>query len=171
MRPPPDVQSEQTRRVLAERSFAMRDARKKASHVAVCLIGFGERVPRYMGDNMGAWPVRVSTTSRPRDVAKKPDLESPLHKIVVLEMVWTPSDQHAKRLKAKLDELLLGSSSDSRLRHGWRHVDDPAVIWPILLGQAVESIRERDAFDLVTESERDNVVQMTARGRIFGGRK
>lgn len=174
MRPPPrEPMSPATKRILDERarSFALRKASRSVEHVAVCLIGYPHPVPRDFGDNQGAWPVRVSTTAKPRDVASKPDLESPLHQVKVLEMVWTPSDRHAKRLKAKLDELLLGSSEDARLRHGWRNVDDPAVIWPILLDQAVREIRDRgEQFEIITPQSHDNVVVMRRNKILDRGR-
>ena len=163
-----DIITEQRARVLATSSKAFKAKEKELEHVAVCLIGYGGRVPKEFGDNRGAWPVRIATTNKPRDVAKRPDLESPLHQIMVLEMVWTESDAHARRLKAKLDTLLLGTSSDNRaLRHGWRDLDnDPAIVWPILLGEALEQIRQRERIEVMGEDERVRRIAAALRGRV-----
>jgi hypothetical protein len=68
------------------------------------MIGMKQRVPRAFGDNAGVWPVRLMTTKSPKDVHKKPDAEQaiPGHDIVVLNLVWTESDMHAKRLKDRM---------------------------------------------------------------------
>lgn len=129
------------------------------------MIGYSERVPRYMGDNLGAWPIRFATTKKPRDVAKKPDLEQPLHKVTVLEMVWTNSDRHAKRLKDALDLLLLGSGQDTKLRHGWRNVDDPATTWVELLNQALVLVNGgRETIDVFGQKEWERRLHKAQRG-------
>lgn len=165
----PDQMQAVREKVLAnERSRAFQAASATLEFVAVCLIGFGERVPRRFGDNSGAHPVRVATTNKPAKVAVRPDLESPLWEIKLLEFVWTPSDMHAKRLKGKLDTLLLGTSTNERgLRHGWRDLDtEPAIVWPILLAEALRDIRRREAFEIFTEEQRLEKVSGKMRGRV-----
>lgn len=164
VRRPPAAEKGRTKGIKRPRmSVAMRSAERRLGFVAVCLIGYEGRVPRYMGDNLGAWPVRIATSTKPRDVTKKPDLESPIHKVVVLDYAYCPTDKHAARLKKALDELLLGSSAENRkLRHGWRDVEDPAVVWPIILAEAIRGLEEEAArrrsssprFDVFDERER-----------------
>jgi hypothetical protein len=138
---------------LNERGSAFRAV--KADCVAVCLIGYTERVPRYMGDNRGAWPVRVATSTNPDDLARKPDQENPLHKVIVHEFVWVESDAHARRLKARMEALLLGSGE--ALRFSWRDCDDPLALWPILLRQALEEL-DMESFD-----DRERIRRASAR--------
>jgi hypothetical protein len=153
-------------KVLANtRSRAFRHEEERLEFVAVCMIGYTERVPRRFGDNAGAWPVRIATTVKPKAVATRPDLESPLWEIKVLELVWCESDAHAKRLKARLDTLLLGTSQDCReLRHGWRDLPaEPAVVWPVILEEALADIRRRE--QIVVYSEEQRLERVSARMR------
>lgn len=165
----PDQMQAVREKVLAnERSRAFRAHEASLDFVAVCMIGYPERVPRRFGDNGGAWPVRISTTNKPARVAARPDIESPLWEIKLLEFVWTPSDRHAKRLKEKLDTLLLGTTENMRgLRHGWRDLDaEPEIVWPILLEQALRDIRRREEFEIFTEEQRLEKVSGKMRGRV-----
>jgi hypothetical protein len=140
---------------LNERGRAFRAAAAKTDYVAVCLLGYEGSVPRHFGDNQGAWPIRVATTTRPQDIAKEIDRANPLHAVKVHDYVWTPTEAHAKRLKAGLDKLLLGTTEESRaLRHGWRDCADPAVAWAILLEDALRDIRRREAFEVFDDDER-----------------
>ena len=141
---------------LNERGRAFIAASNRLNYVAVCLVGYEGRVPRHFGDNEGCWPVRVATSSKPKEISKRMDLESPIHKVTVHDFVWTASDAHAKRLKAALDKLLLGASQESRaLRHGWRDAEaEPAVLWPILLEDALNGLRQEGAFSVFGEEER-----------------
>jgi hypothetical protein len=143
---------------------AARAAAVKLDYVAVCMIGYSERVPRYMGDNLGVWPIRFATTKKPREIWKKTDLEQPLHKVSVLEMVWTESDRHAKRLKDALDLLLLGSSEDAQLRHGWRNVDNPETAWIELLNQALILVNGRETVNVFGQKEWDRRHQRAQKG-------
>lgn len=120
------------------RSTAYRDAEKSLDFWAVVMFGPTQRVPRRFGDNEGAWPVRVGITQDPTDYAARIDLDAGgLHEHVALAHVWTQSRRHAIRVKARLDELLLGATGSNRLRHAWRDICDPDIDWPILLSQAL----------------------------------
>jgi hypothetical protein len=141
----------------APQSRAYKAAEGDLEYVAVCLVGYEQPVPRHFGDNQGAWPVRVATTSKPQEIVRKADSENPLHGVRILEIVWTASLAHAKRLKAELDKLLLGSGQEDRaLRHGWRDCEaDPAVAWAILLEDALRVLRRSSSgFDVFDESEK-----------------
>lgn len=140
MRPKQSALREEIARV--NRSHAFAEAKRDAPYTAVCLIGYEGRVARFAGDNMGGWPVRIVTSTRPHYVAKQSDLQSPYHRVRVLELVWTDTAAHAKRLKAAIDGLLLGHSNYStKLRHGWRDVEhEPEIIWPILLAEALRNL-------------------------------
>lgn len=158
----------------APQTRAHRAAEKALDYHAVCLVGYQQPVPRFFGDNRGVWPVKVSTSKKPRDAAKRSDLEQPIHDLVVLDFVQVESEEHARLLKAALDELLLGSSDDNKaLRHGWRDIEqDPAVVWPVLLRQAIEKLtsladdmRRATHFEVISETEKQRRVQRKARGR------
>ena len=122
---------------------------------AVCMISYAQRVPRHFGDNEGAWPVKFVVTQKPRNAAKIDDLASPIHKVSVRHMVNVRDKDAAKRLKNTLDSLLLGSASASKLRHGWRDVDDPDLTWDLLLGEALRTTR-LEGFD---EEEKTRRIQ------------
>lgn len=158
------------------RSKAFRAAEKKAGYVSVCLIGWDGPRPRYFGDNSGCWPVRVVMTKREKTAAKSDDLSSPHVGVVVLEWVAVPSDAHAKRLKAALDEALMGevaAHGNAALRHSWRDVagawegeQDRAIWWGVLLEDALRRVRKlAREFDVMTGVERDGRIARKAKRR------
>lgn len=154
------------------RTRAYREAEKTVDYYAVCLIGYEKPVPRFFHDNRGAWPVRIVTSKKPRDAAKRADLEQPLHELVVLDFVQVETEVHARILKAALDELLLGTSEDNKaLRHGWRDIEqDPAMVWPILLNDAIrkltetaDDMRRATEFNVFSEAEKERRITAKAR--------
>lgn len=162
-----------TRRETQTRAY--RAAEAETDYYAVCLIGYEKPVPRYFGDNRGAWPVRIATSKKPRDAAKRSDLEQPLHELVVLDFVQVETEEHARILKAALDELLTGSSDNNKaLRHGWRDIEqDPSIVWPILLNDAITKLtnavadmRRATSFEVFSEQEKIEKIKRKARGRI-----
>ncbi len=170
-------------RSIEERIAAVTRAEKAAKayldFTAVCLVGYAERVPRAFGDLDGCWPVRVTTTAKPRQITKKSDLEQPLYGIYILGLVWCETDAHAKRLKASLDRQLLGEDrvqapgylhnggppmeeavNPRRLRHGWRSLEDePDLAWPLLLLESLREIRKREWIDVFDEDERQRRIR------------
>lgn len=152
---------------LNQQGRAFKASEAKLSHVAVCLIGYEGRVARHAGDNYGVWPIRVATTTKPKDIAKRADLENPVHKVRVHDLVWTESEAHAKRLKAQLDKLLLGVGEESAaLRHNWRDCDsEPCVVWVILLEEALREMRKKERVEVFDEEERLRRVEAEAVGR------
>lgn len=143
-------------------SKQFRQAEKELDHVAVCMIGYGQPAPAHFGDNRGRWPVRIAISRDPWSIAKKPDLESPMFGIVVLQYVWTESESHARRLRTLLEQALVGQSDDVELRHAWKDCSDPHVAWPILLAEALRSSTER--IDVFGEDDRlRRVVQHSRR--------
>jgi hypothetical protein len=111
---------------------------------AVCLVGTTERVPRFFGDNYGGWPMRFMLTAKPRASAGPDDRASPYYKIVLHEFVYVEGRERGRALIRQLDSLLLGDNSKAKLRHGWREVDDPQVVWGVLLGEALRAIKAYD---------------------------
>jgi len=135
-------------------SDAFKAAERKLDFWAVVLVGTLGRVPKGFGDNRGWWPGRVGITRDPDEYTRRMDLEQ-VHEHASLEIVWTESHRHALRLKARLDVLLLGESEINRIRHGWRDLEDPDITWPILLGQALDEIREGgEAVEVFSEQMR-----------------
>lgn len=165
------------RRPPAMRSRAVKQEAKKAGHVMVCLIGFEHAMPRFVGDNLGALPVRVTTAKRKRDAASKEDLSSPLVRVVVLESVAVETEAHAKRLKEALHEALHGHCEDAGnkpLRHSWRDASgcftnehERAMWWGVLLQDALVRVRRMAAsFKVMTASQSETEIATRARRRV-----
>ena len=160
MRYKPDQQRAAAGRIIHNATWG--EERRRAAFVAVCLIGVEERVPRKFGDNAGVWPVKVVTTQKPYIEAGRSDRESPIHRVRVLDLVWTESKAHAMRLREALNILLLGVGNDTReLRHGWRDIDgDPAVTWAILLGEAIRMLADRrEVISVMSQGDMEQRVQ------------
>lgn len=87
--------------------------------VAVTLRGPIGAVPRHFGDNMGARPVKLSTTTVWRDeIGRRCDLEHYIeteHKTLV--RVWTIGEVWASRLAEGIRERVL--SGGQEMRNGW----------------------------------------------------
>lgn len=117
-----------------------REIERELGHVAVCIIGTIERIPRAFGDNYGVHPIRVAATKNPRDATGDADQMSPIHPITLHAYVWTESDRDAKRLKAKLEEMLFENSE--QLRYGWKNIEE---VWiaEILIGEASRELAIR----------------------------
>lgn len=148
-------------------SEAVRRARASLDHVMVCLIGYERPMPMTFGDNQGAIPVRVHTTKpgNYRALMKKLQAEQPMCRLTRWGYVWVGSDQHAKRLKARLDVGLLGSGGRELLEH-WKDLADPVLFWPILLDQAVQEIRAGgERIEFYDDSE----VERAMKSKAFGG--
>ena len=154
----------------AKRTRAEIAAEAKLDYCAVALIGMRNRIPRYSGDNSPVWPVRVVVTKDPKSVHKKPDAEQPLpgHGIVVIELVWTVSDIHAKRLKDRLVALMIEETKDAGiLRHSWINVSHPTETWGNLLPWALHEMQQNArTFEIFTDAEYRQIIQRTARGRV-----
>lgn len=128
----------------AMQTVSYQRAEKDLDYVAVCLVGYREPVPVKLGSNATACPVEVTYSRDPENAAKVKDRSQPIHQMEVLRWVWTPSEAHAKRLKAALDTCLLGEDPDMRrMRNGFRDVPEWEIAWPILLGDALETLRQR----------------------------
>jgi len=137
------------------RTRAVKAEVKKAPTVMVCLIGFEKPMPRFVGDNLGALPVRITTAKRKRDAASKEDLSSPLVRVMVLESVAVETEAHARRLKEALHEALHGHCEDAGnapLRHSWRDAagmfaneQERAMWWGVLLQDAMVRVRKMAA--------------------------
>jgi hypothetical protein len=153
-----------TRRTKAERA-----AEDRLGFVAVALIGYAQAIPtEFVASNRGVWPVRVIATKEPRSVHKKPDTESPVVAIKTWAYVWTRSDFHAKRLKDRMEALLLGESEEAQaLRHSWIDVEEPELVWALLLPKAIADIRKREReFNVWNEMEYRAVIRRMVGGGI-----
>lgn len=148
-------------------SKAMRDARAALDFVMVAMIGYERPMPMTFGDNQGVTPVRVHTTKpgNYRALLKKLEAEQPMCRLRRYGYVWCGSDQHAKRLKARLDEALIGAAGRDLLQH-WKDIADPELFWPLLLDQAAAEIR---AGGERIEFYDDADVERVMRGKAFGG--
>jgi len=113
--------------MISKRSKAYRSAQRREDYHAVCLIGWEGPRPARFGDNRGIWPVRVAISKKEMKANQHADLETPHVGVVVLEYVLVPTEEHAKRLKEALDEVLLGqqeAQENTSLRGKWRDLRD-----------------------------------------------
>lgn len=159
---------------LNERGRAFKAAEKKLEHVAVCLVGPKDPVPRYFGDNRGGRPCKIVVTKNdPKDAAKLTDLEAPYHEYATQELVYVPSKAHGDRLKAAMDLCLLGEQGNlgdaCKPRRSFRDLygcfDDPdtrAMWWSIMLDAALRELRKDGEFDVFGEEGRVAKVQRKA---------
>jgi hypothetical protein len=171
----PQQTAKQRAKLTRSRAFKARE--REAGYVAVCLIGWEGPVPAYFGDNRGVWPCRITTTSKERTAAKVDDLSSPVAKVAVLECVHVESQEHARRLKAALDQMLLGEvkfQGNESLRHSWRdcngfwHDEDTrGMWWGIVLAAALREVKKQarkfDVFD--GDEKQRRIAQKVKRGR------
>lgn len=135
------------------RGRGRKEAEKRAGGYWVCLIGFSDIVPRHIGDNRGAVPVRVVTAKKDRTAAEKYDASQPIHRCEVLERVAVDTEEHAKRLKAAIDTILMGEVEAQRndeLRKQWVDVHGcfdgeygRGIWWGIVLDQALGLVRQQ----------------------------
>lgn len=126
------------------------------------MIGYTERVPRSFGDNEGVWPIRFVLTREPRKAAGQDDRASPWHRVTVHEFAYVVGHGRGKALIQALDSLLLGVGRQNRLRRSWRDVDDPAVVWAVLLPEALETLR----IDVHDEMEKQAEIRRRHRRQV-----
>lgn len=167
MLPKRRLQDEITR---ATRTLSYQRAERELDYVAVCLVGYRNPVPIKIGSNATACPVEVSYSRNPTNAAKVGDRWQPIHQMEVLRWVWTPSEAHAKRLKAALDTCLLGDDPDMRrMRNGFRDIPEWEVAWPILLQEAVETLRRRgETVETFSDEMKVHRILRHARSRLTG---
>jgi hypothetical protein len=152
----------------AMQTVSYQRAEKDLDYVAVCLIGNRVPVPQYFGDNQGACAVAVVWSRDPVNAAVIKDRAQPTHRIESLVWVWTPTEAHAKRLKAALDTCLLGDEPDMRrMRNGFRDVPEWEIAWPLLLLDALETLRQRgEAIETFSDEMKVHRVMRHARRRL-----
>ena len=148
------------------KSRSYKAAEKAKAYYAVCLIGFEDgRVPRYMGDNHGTVPVMIVIAKKERDAPKKYDAGQAIHRIVVLESLHVPSEEHAKRLKLALDQALMGDSArrgNDAMRRSWRDASglfegelDRQIWWGVMLEHALRGVsKQARTFEVFSGAER-----------------
>ncbi len=142
-----DEIADAVRKMVASRGY--REAERRLDFWAVVLCGTVRRIPRHFGDNEGAWPVSVGVSRDPESYGDDVDRRSGHvveHK--VLRWAWAESRVHANRVKACLDDMLVGKQAENRLRHSWRDVSDPFVVWDIFLPEVHRELGGRiELFD------------------------
>lgn len=152
--------------VVNTRTRSFQSAKKAADWTAVCLVGTSRAIPREFGDNRGAWPVRIMTSKDPKKVVAGIDREQPMHGMALLDHVWVETPAHADRLKAALDELLVGRHDDAQLRFSWRDIEAaPHEVWPTLLTQALVDIElAGEEIEVIGAAEKNRRIAALARG-------
>lgn len=140
-------------------------AEAKAGHVSVCLVGYEQPLPRSFSDNKGARPCTVAMTSdRPR-LLQQDKFRHWHGSPSVLAEVRVIDSRHGAELRATLMERLLGSSD--ALDHGWRDIDEPDIVWPILLADAMRELNYTDGRHVISELEHIKRVLVIANKRAW----
>lgn len=112
--------------------------------VAVVLIGHKIPTPKPNGNGTEN-PTFMAIGKDPKDAAKKTQLENPnkYSPRIPLRWVWTKSEAHAKRLKAALDERILGNDPAMvELNGKWRDLPEWEVKWNELLADAFREVEQ-----------------------------
>lgn len=153
MRLPPKDIAKQRERIadFERRSRSYKSDASAAEHRMVALVGWEGPRPRDWGDNIGAWPVTIKYGKSARQIMEGIDAATPHVRVLILEHVWVQTEAHARRLKAALDNRLLGeqeAQEHAPLRYSWRDVNgvfqdetQRAMWWSIILAGAVEDCR------------------------------
>jgi hypothetical protein len=92
-------------------SRAKREAAKRAGYFAVCFAVPEGVVSRFIGDNRGALPCFLISTSDERDqnsVIKKTNELQPYLRFRIIERAVVDTKEHMDRLKSAIDEMLMG---------------------------------------------------------------
>jgi hypothetical protein len=96
----------------------------------------------------------VHTSRDPKELLAKLAPEHPLHRLVIIDLVWCETEAHARRIKTRLDVSLLGDDQQNRLQWSWRDMPEPSLAWPILLNEAIMSIMEQEQIEVFDDDER-----------------
>lgn len=159
-----------------KRTRGFREAEAKLAYHAVWLIGPPHPVAKH-GKNSLIWPVRLGTGIDPTRAAQRTISEhwegsknEPW--IVLLERVWTMSDEHAARLKSALHARLLGDDPEMRQLNGnWIDRMDWNEKWRALLDEAILDLRAAgDDVPAFSEEMRLQRTYRYAQQRVRGGR-
>lgn len=177
--PPRHIQNETSR--INEDTRSYRAAKERLGMVAVCLVGPVEIVPRKLGDNRGAMPVRVVVTAgRPEKAAKDLDLAQPFVPWATLEHVMVDTREHGERLKAALETMLIGAQTEQdndQPRHNFRDVvgvfdcDISRAMWwgEMVAAAQAECLKMAREFRVHTAEQAK--VRIAASARSFGRRR
>lgn len=99
---------------------AIKTAFRQGRFVAIYLAGPADLVPRKMGDNYGARPVKIGHTSSYKDsISDVLDGASPFWEQRMFLRVWVSGKENAKTLEGHLRGRWEGFSAISKLRKSW----------------------------------------------------
>lgn len=110
---------------------------------AIILIGHGEPVPRYFGDNVGHCGVSIRVTTAPDKYIRKEDASHPQNEQRILEKIWIPYKPWADRFKDAIDVCLNGATKAEKMRHAWWDWPEWQRLWPELLQEAERRLIEQ----------------------------
>lgn len=163
------------------RSALERTVERSLGIAVVALVGEAQRRPRDFGDNEGGQGITAVASADPRLVYMHDD-KAVMHGLAaaidrhhphgpgVVEFVraYVASDAHAKRLKAALDTVLVGSMAGAR--HRWRDVplSFDLDMLGLLIGEASQVARVV-CFDSVERDRRKMVAIQKLARKARGG--
>lgn len=162
------------------RTRGFRVSETDLGHFAVCLIGSPGPVPIH-GRNGLHWPVNLRVVPDPMRAAQRTASElwegtrEEPH-CILLDFVWTDSDQHGKRLESSLRARLLGDDPEMRMLNGtWIDRMDWHKVWKPFVDEAIEDIRQGgEKVRYYSEQMRRARIQANERARqqkAAGGRR
>jgi hypothetical protein len=143
------------------------EAEDELDHHWVTLLSIERPVPRHWGDNHGMLPIWVESNADWRQAGRAFDLQQPAAatRAVRLAVLGVRSAAHAGRLKAALDEALVGRATAGEadtLRHRFRNgvdLGDIDVWWtPLLQDALIECELAAAGFEVFTRAEHDGMV-------------
>lgn len=142
-----------------------KQAEAKIGHVSVCLVGYDQPLPRSFSDNKGARPCTVAMTSDRQRLLQQDKFRHWHGSPSVLAEVRVIDSRHGAELRSVLMERLVGTSD--ALEHGWRDVEEPDIVWPILLADAMRELNYADGRHVLSELEHVRRVILLAKKRAW----
>lgn len=158
-------------------------AEDELGHHWVTVLSIERPVPRRFGDNRGMLPIWVEAHADWRHSGRSFDLQQPAEamRAIRLAVLGVRSDEHARRLKAALDEALMGREADhesdplrSRFRNGIDLGDIDAWWTPLLMDALLRCETAAASFEVFGRADHERIVaarvQETVRRQLEGRR-
>lgn len=147
------------------------EAEDELAHHWVTVVSIERPVPRHFGDNRGMLPIWVEAHADWRQSGRTFDQQQPATamRAVRLAVLGVRSDAHARRLKAALDEALLGRAADLeadplrlRFRNGVDFGDLDGWWTPLLLDVLLRCEAAATDFEVFNRADHERMVAARA---------
>lgn len=143
------------------------EAEGELDHHWVTVVSIERPVPRHFGDNRGMLPIWVEAHADWRQSGRTFDQQQPSEamRAIRLAVLGCRSDAHARRLKAALDEALVGRASDLdadplrlRFRNGIDFGDLDGWWTPLLLDVLLRCEAAATDFEVFNRADHERMV-------------